>query len=144
MQLEYIRQLNDQINFGLERIAVLRSQAYPGAIVYDDTGASKPMPTNKLERVFAAIDQEERRVNRLIDKRYELKVEAIRAIQRSDLEVAARHILYLRYLAVDPITRECLDWRRVVYLVNKYHNIQRTKVFALHHFAVNVINNHNI
>lgn len=144
MQLEYIRQLNDQIIFSLERIAVLRSQAYPGAIVYDDTGASKPMPTNKLERIFSQIDEEERRVNRLIDKRYALKCQAIRAIQRSNLPVEARHVLYLRYLALDPVSRRNLSWSEVVYHVNRYHNIQRRRILQLHHDAVLELNRHNM
>ena len=143
INLELIRQLNDQIMFSLERIDALRWKALPGAIVYDDTGASRPQPTNKLERIFEMIDTEERKVNHLIDKRYKLKCEAVDAIQHSDLEIAARHILYLRYLGTDQDGRS-LDWRRVIFYVNKYHNIQRSKIYKIHHDAVRIIKHYHI
>lgn len=144
MDLEYIRQLNDSIAFGCERISALRSRATSLAIHYDNTGASHPQPQNKLEVIFSMIDDEERRVNRLIDKRYELKMRAVRVIQHSDLPIEARHILYLRYLSADPVYHRNLDWRRVEYFVNKYHNIQKRRIYQLHHDAVQVIKHHNM
>lgn len=143
INLETIRQLNDQIMFSLERIDALRWRALPGAIRYDDTGASRPMPENKLEHIFELIDKEERRVDRLIDKRYRLKRDAVYAIQHSDLKIAARHILYLRYLGTDQDGRS-LDWRRVIFYVNKYHNIQRSKIYKIHHDAVRIIKHYHI
>lgn len=143
INLETIRQLNDQIMFSLERIDALRWRALPGAIRYDDTGASRPMPENKLEHIFELIDKEERRVDRLIDKRYRLKRDAVYAIQHSDLEIAARHILYLRYLGTDQDGRS-LDWRRVIFYVNKYHNIQRSKIYKIHHDAVRIVKHYHI
>ena len=143
INLETIRQLNDQIMFSLERIDALRLKALPGAITYDDTGASRPEPTNKLEHIFELIDKEERRVDRLIDKRYRLKRDAVYAIQHSDLEIAARHILYLRYLGTDQDGRS-LDWRRVIFYVNKYHNIQRSKIYKIHHDAVRIVKHYHI
>ena len=143
INLETIRQLNDQIMFSLERIDALRWRALPGAIRYDDSGASRPEPTNKFEHIFELIDKEERRVDRLIDKRYRLKRDAVYAIQHSDLEIAARHILYLRYLGTDQDGRS-LDWRRVIFYVNKYHNIQRSKIYKIHHDAVRIVKHYHI
>ena len=143
INLETIRQLNDQIMFSLERIDTLRLKALPGAITYDDTGASRPQPANKLERIFEMIDTEERKVNHLIDKRYKLKCEAIDAIQHSDLDVAERHILYLRYLGTDRDGYN-ITWRTTIHFINKYHNISARRVYQLHHDAVQKLNNHKI
>ena len=143
INLETIRQLNDQIMFSLERIDALRLKALPGAITYDDTGASRPQPANKLEQIFEMIDTEERKVNHLIDKRYRLKCEAIDAIQHSDLDVAERHILYLRYLGTDRDGYN-ITWRTTIHFVNKYHNISARRVYQLHHDAVQKLNNHKI
>ena len=142
--LEFIRQLNDWITGGLLHIAELKSKAYPGAIAYDDSGASKPMPSNKMELVFCMIDKEERRVNRLIDKRYALKRQAIREIQTSGLEIAERHILYLRYLSRDPRTGYALEWSEGKRYVIKYHNIQDRRIRQLHHDAVRKLEHHKI
>ena len=142
--LEFIRQLNDRITGGLLHIAELKSKAYPGAIAYDDSGASKPMPSNKMELVFCMIDKEERRVNRLIDKRYALKRQAVREIQTSGLEIAERHILYLRYLSRDPRTGYALEWSEGKRYVIKYHNIQDRRIRQLHHDAVRKLEHHNI
>lgn len=143
INLELVRQLNDQIMFSLERIDALRLKALPGAITYDDTGASRPQPTNKLEQIFEMIDTEERKVNHLIDKRYRLKCEAIDAIQHSDLDVAERHILYLRYLGTDRDGYN-ITWRTTINFVNKYHNISARRVYQLHHDAVQKLNHHKI
>lgn len=143
INLETIRQLNDQIMFSLERIDAMRLKALPGAITYDDTGASRPQPTNKLERIFEMIDTEERKVNHLIDKRYRLKCEAIDAIQHSDLDVAERHILYLRYLGTDRDGYN-ITWRTTIHFVNKYHNISARRVYQLHHDALQKLNHHKI
>ena len=143
INLETIRQLNDQIMFSLERIDALRLKALPGAITYDDTGASRPQPTNKLEQIFEMIDTEERKVNHLIDKRYKLKCEAVDAIQHSDLDVAERHILYLRYLGTDRNGYN-ITWRTTIHFVNKYHNISARRVYQLHHDAVQKLNHHKI
>ena len=142
--LDFIRQLNDRITGGLLHIAELKSKAYPGAIAYDDSGASKPMPSNKMEQVFCMIDKEERRVNRLIDKRYALKRQAIREIQTSGLEIAERHILYLRYLSRDPRTGYALEWSEGKRYVIKYHNIQDRRIRQLHHDAVRKLEHHKI
>ena len=142
--LEYIRHLNDLIYGGCMHIAELKSKAYPGAIQYDDTGASKPAPTNKLERVFEQVDAEERRINKLIDKRYELKSRALHEIKNADMECAAKHILYLRYLSKDPLTGDNLSWSDVYRYINRYHNIQKRRIFQLHHDAVRKLQNHNI
>ena len=142
--LEFIRQLNDRITGGLLHIAELKSKAYPGAIAYDDSGASKPMPSNKIELAFCMIDKEERRVNRLIDKRYALKRQAIREIQTSGLEIAERHILYLRYLSRDPRTGYALEWAVGKTYVIKYHNIQDRRIRQLHHDAVRKLEHHKI
>lgn len=143
INLELVRQLNDQIMFSLERIDALRLKALPGAITYDDTGASRPQPANKLEQIFEMIDTEERKVNHLIDKRYKLKCEAIDAIQHSDLDVAERHILYLRYLGTDRDGYN-ITWRTTIHFVNKYHNISARRVYQLHHDAVQKLNHHKI
>lgn len=142
--LEYIRILNNVIDGRLLRIAELKSKAYPGAITYDDSGASKPTPSNKLEEIFCQIDEEERRINKLIDKRYKLKAQAIREIQDSGMECAARHILYLRYLSVDPVTHENLEWQQARKYIEKYHNISERHIRRLHHVALGILSRHNI
>lgn len=134
--LEYIRILNDLIAGGCLKIAELKSKAYPGAITYDDTGGSHPAPTNMIEEVFCQIDEEEKRINKLIDKRYRLKCQALREIQNSNLECAARHIMYLRYLSVDPVTHENLMWQQARKYIEKYHNISERQMYRLHHVAV--------
>ena len=142
--LEYIRLLNDMIAGGIMHIAELKSKAYTGAITYDDTGGSHPAPTNKLEEVFCLIDEEEARVNKLIDKRYKLKTQALWEIQNSNLECAARHILYLRYLSIDPVTHQNLEWQQARKYVEKYHNISERHIRRLHHVALVSLNRHNI
>lgn len=142
--LDFIRQLNDRITGGLLHIAELKSKAYPGAIVYDDIGGSHPMPSNKIEMIYCLIDQEEKRINRLIDKRYALKRQAIREIQSSGLDTAQRHILYLRYLSRDPRTGYALEWSDVRRHVMKYHNISERRVYQLHHMALAKLTNHKI
>lgn len=139
--LEYIRILNDQITGGLLHIAELKAKAYPGAITYDDSGASKPTPTNKLEEIFCMIDREERRVNRLIDKRYALRSQAIREIRAvfDDDHIAERHILYLRYLTSEP-----LEWSEIIRYVNRYHNISERSAYRLHHNAVQKLSLYNM
>lgn len=142
--LEYIRILNDMISGGIMRIAELKSKAYPGAITYDDTGGSHPAPSNKLEEIFCLIDDEEKHINKLIDKRYKLKAQAIREIQDSDMECAARHILYLRYLSIDPVTHQNLEWQQARKYIKKYHNISERHIYRLHHVALGKLRRHNI
>lgn len=143
MELERVRQLNDRINYLNERITLLKSKAYPGAIRYDDTGGSRLAPENKLEMILCRIDEENRRVDRLTDMYVALKKQAARVIFESDLEIEARHILYLRYLAKDKQSHS-LDWRAVIYHVNMLHNIQKTKIYKLHHIGVQRIKSYNI
>lgn len=142
--LEYIRILNDMIAGGCMKIAELKSKAYPGAIQYDDTGGSHPAPVNKLEEVFCLIDKEEKRVNRLIDKRYKLKQQALREILLSCPEYAERHILYLRYLSRSNETGMSLEWSEVETHISKYHNIAKRRMYQLHHIALNRLHRHNI
>lgn len=143
--LDFIRQLNDRITGGLLHIHELWTEAFfPFTLRCDDSGASKPMPRNKLEDIMCLIDKEERRVNRLIDKRYALKRQAIREIQTSGLEIAERHILYLRYLSRDPRTGYALEWSEGKRYVIKYHNIQDRRIRQLHHDAVRKLEHHNI
>lgn len=142
--LEYIRILNDMISGGIMRIAELKSKAYPGAITYDDIGGSHSSPSNKLEEVFCKIDDEEMKVNKLIDKRYKLKSQALLEIQNSNMECAARHILYLRYLSVDPITHQNLEWQQARKYIKKYHNISERHIYRLHHVALGILGKHNI
>lgn len=142
--LEYIRQLNDRITGGLLHIQELRAKAFPGAIVYDDSGSSKPMPVNKMELVFCQIDKEEQRVNRLIDKRYALKRRALYEIRHSGLEIEARHILYLRYLSRNPRTGYALEWSEGRKYIEKYHNIQERKIYYLLHDAVAMLESYKM
>lgn len=142
--LEEIRHLNDQINNGIMRLAELRTRAMSRAIKYDTIGGSHGGPVNKLELITCMIDEQERRVNRLIDKRYALKIRALHEIQTAGLEIEQRHILFLRYLARDPRSGRCLEWPEIIFYVNKYHNIQKTKIYQLHHDAVAILKNHNI
>ena len=137
--LEYIRLLNDMISGGIMRIAELKSKAYPGAITYDDTGGSHPAPTNRLEDVFCQIDEEERKVNRLIDKRYALRQRAFREIKAVCPDYAERHVMYLRYLAAEP-----LEWSRIIEYVRKYHNISERKIYQIHHNAVLKLERYNM
>ena len=143
--LEYIRILNNVIDGRLLRIAELKSKAYPGAIAYDDSGASKPSPSNKLEEIFCQIDEEERRINKLIDKRYALKCQAVREIQDAidPDDMVMRHILYLRYLSRKP-DGASFEWSDVVKYVNLYHNIRLPRIYQLHHDAVLILSHHKM
>ncbi len=134
--LEYIRTLNDMINARLLRIDYLKSQAFPGAIRYDDTGGSKPTVFDSLGDLYAEIDQQERIVNRLIDKRVMLKAKAIRIIRLACESVAERHVLYLRYLGMVPRTRVNLEWSEVRKYMMERHKIQERRVYEIHHNAV--------
>ena len=135
-ELEYIRYLNDMINGRLLHLAELKSKAYPSAITYDDSGASKPMPVNKLELVYELIDEEERLINRLIDKRIRLKRKAVYEIQHSGMSQAERHILYLRYLSRNMNTGENLELSECRKYIAKYHNITDRHIYRLQHIAL--------
>ena len=143
--LEYIRILNNVIDGRLLRIAELKSKAYPGAISYDDSGASKPSPSNKLEDIFCQIDEEERRINKLIDKRYALKCQAVKEIQKAidPDNMVMRHILYLRYLSRKP-DGASLEWSDVAKYIETYHNIQLRRIYVLHHDAVLILSQHKM
>lgn len=143
-ELEYIRYLNDLIYGCRMRYEELRSKAYPGAIVYDDIGGSRPAPINKLERVYEMMDQADNKMNKLAVKRYKLKERAIYEIQNSGLETAERHIMYLRYLATDPRSGRNFEWSDVYKYVHKYHNIGMPRIYQLHHDAVELVSLYNI
>ena len=142
--LEYIRLLNDRINGKLERIEFLKSKAFPGAIRYDDTGGSKPTVFDSLGDLYAEIDAEERYVDKLIDKRYALKLAALQAIRTSCEDLRQRHILYLRYLGTIPNTCINLEWPEVRKYMMERHKIQERKVYYLHHVALECLKNHNM
>lgn len=142
--LEYIRILNDKINEHLERIEFLKSKAFPGAIRYDDIGGSKPTVFDTLGDLYSEIDLEERKTDKLIDRRHELKLQAIRCIQRYCEDPAERHVLYLRYLGTVPRTKINLEWSEVIKYMRKRHKIQERRVYDLHHVAVSKIKHHNI
>lgn len=127
--LIYIRKLENKINAGLERIAFLKSKAFPGAIRYDSTGGNAPTVFDSLGVLYAKIDQEERRVDRLIDQQAALKQQAARAIRQQVEDPRARHIMYLRYLAM-------MEWQQVDKIVGKHHKINRRRIFDLHHDAL--------
>lgn len=141
--LEYIRQLNDLINISRDRIDILRLKALPGPILYDNTGASKPMPVNKTERIIELIEKEDKRMNDRIDKRYALKQQAIKEIRATCSEYEERHVLYLRYLSTYA-DGSALKWDDVIYYVNKYHNIKRAKIYQIHHDALRKVELYNI
>lgn len=141
--LKNIRLLNDQIAGGVMRIADLKSRALPSAIRFDDTGGSHPAPVNKIEEVFCLIDKEEKRVNRLIDKRYKLKQQAIKEIRATCRDYADRHILYLRYLSRTKDGNN-LDWSDIERYVGKYHNISLRRIYQIHNIAVRRMEKHNI
>ena len=143
--LEYIRILNNIIDGRLLRIAELKSKAYPGAIAYDDSGASKPSPSNKLEEIFCQIDEEERIINKLIDNRYALKCQAVQEIQQAidPDDMVMRHILYLRYLSRKP-DGASFEWSDVAKHIGTYHNIRLPRIYQLHHDAVLILSHHKM
>lgn len=141
--LERIRKLNDRINICRDKIDVLRLKALPGPIRYDNTGASRPAPVNKIERVYELIDKENQIMNSLIDQRHELKEQALEEIPEKCCELAERHVLYLRYLSTDKNGNN-LKWGDVIRYVNKYHNIKRAKIYQIHHDAVIKLELYNI
>ena len=142
--LEYIRILNTRINDKLEHIEFLKSKAFPGAIQYDDIGGSRSMIFDSLGDLYAEIDTKEREADKLIDKLYSKKIEALKVIRASCTDVKHRHVLYLRYLGMVPHTRLNLEWSEVNKYMNERHNIQRRQVQRIHHNAVEEIKNHNI
>ena len=135
--LEYIQTLNDMIEGALLHIDYIKSKAYPSAIRYDDTGASRPAPENKLEQVFCELFDEERRVNRLIDKRHDLIVSATQTIMAACPKPAERHVLYLRYYTN-------MKWPEIVNHMQKRHNIQERQVYRLHYIALSHFESYNI
>ena len=149
-ELVYIRILNDKINEQLERIDFLKSKTLPGAIRYDDIGGSRSMVCDTLGDIFAEIDLEERLTDELIDKRHALKEKAVKCIQRYCDDPAERHVLYLRYLGTlknaDVIEKANvnLEWSEVIEEMNKRHNIQRSRVYDLHHIALSKLKHHNM
>ena len=142
--LEYIRILNNRINAKLEHIDFLKSKAFPGAIRYDDVGGNKPTIFDALGDLYAEIDVKEREVDKLIDKLYSKKVEAIKVIRASCKDVKHRHVLYLRYLGTVPHTSINLEWSEVLKYMNERHNIQKRQMQRIHHIAVEEIKNHNM
>lgn len=142
--LEYIRILNDKINSRLLHIEDLKSKAYPGAIRYDDTGGSKPMVFDALGDLYAEIDAQERKVDRLIDQRYSLKLQAIRVIREACDDIKQRHVLYLRYLGSVPSTRINLEWPEVRKYMEERHNIQDRRIYKIHHDAVRNVTLYNM
>lgn len=141
--LKTIRLLNDQIAGGVLRIADLKSRALSSAIRFDDTGGSHPAPVNIIEEVFCQIDKEEKRVNRLIDKRYKLKQQALKEIRSTCQDYADRHILYLRYLSRTKDGNN-LEWSDIERYVSKYHNISLRRIYQIHNIAVRRIELYNI
>ena len=139
-----IRRYNDMIADASLKYDEIRQRAYPGAIRYDNTGASKPMPENRLEAVIEKLIEIDNQRNIITWKRYLLRERAIEEIQDSGLDCVARHILYLRYLARDNTTYRSLTWSDVFRYVNRYHNIQRSKMFKLHHDAVTRLSQYKI
>lgn len=142
--LEYIRILNDKINDVLQQIEFLKSQAFPGAIRYDDIGGSKPTVFDSLGDLYAEIDVLERKADLLIDKRHELKTASIRAIRGACDDVRERHVLYLRYLGTVPHTGINLEWPEVRKYMYERHNIQGRRVYDLHHIAVNKLKHYKM
>ena len=138
MELTRIRQLNDEIREEILRISEIRSEAFPGAIRYDTIGGSHGTPENMMENVIATVDIEERKARLMIDLRRQERAEAIRIIRRSDLSIAQRHILYLRYLARHRDWTS-LGWPEVYHLVSLYHNVERSRMFELHADAMRKI-----
>lgn len=138
MELTRIRQLNDEIREEILRISEIRSEAFPGAIRYDTIGGSHGTPENLMENVIATVDIEQRKARLMIDLRRQERAEAIRIIRRSDLTIAQRHILYLRYLARHHDWTS-LGWPEVYHWVNLYHNVERSRMFELHADAMRKI-----
>lgn len=142
--LEQIRKLAEQIASGLEHLAELHARAESRAIRYNTIGGSHGSPVNKLELVECAIDEQERRIDRMIDRRYALKLRALTEIKAAGLEVEERHIIYLRYLSRDRKTGLPLSWPQVIRPVNLYHNIQERKIRYLHDHAVSILASYHI
>lgn len=138
MELTRIRQLNDKIREEILRISEIRSEAFPGAIRYDTIGGSHGTPENLMENVIATVDIEARKARLMIDLRRQERAEAVRIIQRSDLTIAQRHILYLRYLARHHDWTS-LGWPEVYHWVNLYHNVERSRMFEMHADAMRKI-----
>ena len=141
-ELELIRRLNEQIRVLLLRIGEIRATG-PEAIKYDKIGGSRSAPTNRTEKIVELIDRKEARADRLIDKRYDLVMRAVKEIRAACEDQAERHILYLRYLGVNKEGRS-LSWSEVIQYANKHHNIQERRVYSLHHIAIARLRHHNI
>ena len=131
-ELENIGILSRKVESTALLLEEIRSRAYPGAIQYNDIGGSKPMPVNKLEAVMCLLDMQERRLDRLIDERYDLMKRATKEIMTKCEDPAQRHILYLRYY-------KCLEWRDIKSIMYRHHKIRERKAYNLHHIALNKI-----
>lgn len=130
--LEYIRILNDKINFHLERIAYLKSKAFPGAIRYDSIGGSRAMVFDSLGEIYAEIDAEERKVDKLTDQYAAQRSAAIQAIRQLTTR-RERNILYIRYIAFK-------SWHEVENIVNKRDKCSMRTIMNIHNDALRKLN----
>lgn len=126
--LEHIKWLNDRINQKLERIYLLKQRALPSAIRYDKEKTSGATVFDPMAEIFAEIDEEERKVTKLIDQLHREKVQAIKEIRKLESR-RERNILYLRYIAL-------LSWDEVERYVNVKDKCSRMTMFRLHNQAV--------
>lgn len=141
-ELDRIRRLAEAIACQAAKIEELRAEAYGGRGA-NNTGGSRAARVNKLEALSIRLVAEEDKLDELKDERHDAVEVAVRGIRLSIEDDKQRHILYLRYLAVDK-QGHCLDWPRVLEIVHKVHKIQDRQIYKLHHIAIRKIESYNI
>ena len=141
-ELKKIRRLSEAILAQTARIEELRLAAY-GQHTMDTVGGSRAAPENKIEKLCIEIVREEGKLDALIDKRKDLIDNAFTEIMESVEDKKQRHILYLRYIAVNR-QGHSLEWTEVIEIAHRVHNIQRSRVFELHNLALKNLKQHNI
>ena len=140
-KLEKIRKYTNLIYTHTLRIEELRLAAAYGSRVLDPIGGSHGSPANRLEILLAQIDKEERKLDAVIDKRYDAVISALKAAKTLD-DVKLRHVIYLRYMAIKK--NRPLEWQEIIAIMRKRHNIQERRIYELHHIALKKLETYNI
>ena len=129
--LENLRLLDEQIKRKLERIDYLRMKMLPSAIQYKADKSATATVFDPIGDIYAEIDIEDRKVDKLIDRYYDERQAAINTINKLK-DRRKRNILYYRYI-------EFMSWHEVEKQVNKRDKCSIQTIYRLHNQALEKI-----
>ena len=129
--LENLRFLDEQIKRKLERIDYLRMKMLPSAIQYKADKSATATVFDPIGDIYAEIDIEDRKVDKLIDRYYDERQAAINTINKLK-DRRKRNILYYRYI-------EFMSWQEVEKQVNKRDKCSIQTIYRLHNQALEKI-----